>query len=83
MGCHINGCNMTGVFAMRALHTQLSIDFIISSQFVALGLQVSFIQCDLIAVQKTSSVAGSCVGWNVPNRRSHIVVLMPNRRIRT
>ena len=48
-----------------------------SSQRVALGLHVSFIQYDLIVLQKTSSVAGSLVGWNVPNRRSHIVVLMP------
>ncbi len=28
MGCNINGCNMNRVFAMRALQTQLSIDFI-------------------------------------------------------
>ena len=46
-------------------------------QLVALGLQVSFIQYDLIVLQKTSSVASSFVGWNVPNRRSQIVVLMP------
>jgi hypothetical protein len=48
-----------------------------SSQLVALGLQVSFIQYDLIVLQKTESVAGSFVGWNVPNRWSQIVVLMP------
>jgi hypothetical protein len=48
-----------------------------SSQLVALGLQVGLIQYDLIVRQKTESVAGSCVGWNVPNRRSQIVVLMP------
>jgi hypothetical protein len=47
-----------------------------SSQ-LALGLQVSFTQYDLIVLQKTSSVAGPFVGWNVPNRRSQIVVLMP------
>ena len=28
MGCTINGCNMNGVFAMRALQNQLRIDFI-------------------------------------------------------
>ena len=48
-----------------------------SSQLVALGLQVSFIQYDLIVLQKTWSVTGSFVGWNVPKRWSHIVVLMP------
>ena len=47
------------------------------SQLVALGLQVSLIQYDLIVLQKRSSVAGSFVGWNVPNRRYQIVVLMP------
>ena len=48
-----------------------------SSQLVALGLHVSFIQYDLIVRRKTSSVPGSFVGWNVPNTRSHIAVLMP------
>jgi len=47
------------------------------SQFVALALQVSLIQYDLIELQKTECVAGSFVGWNVPKRRSHIAVLMP------
>ena len=47
------------------------------SQLVALGLQVGFIHYDLIVLQKESSIAGSLVGWNVPNRRSQIVVLMP------
>ena len=28
MGWNINGCNMNGMFAMRALQTQLRIDFI-------------------------------------------------------
>ena len=48
-----------------------------SSQLVVLGLQVSFVQYDLIVLQTEGSVAGSCVGWNVPNSRSQIVVLMP------
>jgi hypothetical protein len=48
-----------------------------SSQLVALGLPVSFIQYDLTVLQNTESVVGSFVGWNVPNRRSQIVVLMP------
>ena len=47
------------------------------SQLVALGLQVSFIQYDLIVLQKTYPSLAPFVGWNVPNRRSHIVVLMP------
>ena len=47
------------------------------SQLVALGLQASFIQYDLMVLQMTESVAGSFDGWNVPNRRSQIVVLMP------
>ena len=47
------------------------------SEFVALDSQVRFIQYDRIALQMQSSVAGSCVGWNVPNTRSQIVVLMP------
>ena len=46
-------------------------------QLVALGLQVSFFQDDLMGRQRMSFVAGSSVGWNVPNRRSQIVVLMP------
>ena len=48
-----------------------------SQLLVAVGLQVSFIQYDLIVLQKPEAVAGSFVGWNVPNSRSHIVVLMP------
>ena len=47
------------------------------AQLAALGLQVSFTQYDLIVLQKQSSVADSFAGWNVPNRRSQIVVLMP------
>jgi hypothetical protein len=46
-------------------------------QLVALALQVRFFQDDLMGRQRMSSVAGSSVGWNVPNRRSQIVVLMP------
>ena len=48
-----------------------------SSQLVALGLHVSFIQYDLIVLQKPEDGAGSFVGWSVPNSRPHIVVLMP------
>jgi hypothetical protein len=36
-------------------------------QLVALGLQVSFFQDDLMGRQRMSFVAGSSVGWNVPN----------------
>ena len=48
-----------------------------SAQLVALGLQVRFIQYARIVLQPPSSVVGSWVGWNVPNRWSQIVVLMP------
>ena len=47
------------------------------SQLVAPSLQVNFIQYALIVLQRTWFGAGSSVGWNVPNRRSQIVVLMP------
>ncbi len=49
----------------------------VDEDVVALALQVSLIQYDLIELQKTECVAGSFVGWNVPKRRSHIAVLMP------